>query len=167
MCDNIQPELPESYVRCCGKEHPVDLKEELDARTEEIEARLNKQPQQQLTEAQFRKLRGKFFTVRHHRVKECNHLLDMINEPTFRNCEYCWWSFFSSHGELVQVTDKAMQEQGSGFIDKMRGREYRKRFCQYMSTLARFKKEVDEQKVAENMCSETNMSLRDNTQNEL
>jgi hypothetical protein len=98
---------------------------------------------QQLTELQFRELRGKYFTVRHYRVKPCNHLLDQINEPTFRNCENCWFTFFSSHGELVQVTDKAMQEQGAPFLDKMRGCTYRKMFCRYMSTLARLKREQD------------------------
>jgi hypothetical protein len=107
--------------------------------------KINAPAQQPLTEQQFRMLRGKFFTVRHNRVKECGHLLDQINEPTFRNCEYCWWAFFSSHGELVQVTDKAFQEQGVAFLDKMRGKKYRIQFCRYMSTLARFKKEADEQ----------------------
>jgi hypothetical protein len=109
----------------------------------------NEPSQPQITEQQFRELRGKYFTVRHPRVKECNHALDQINEPTFRNCQFCWFSFFSSHGELVQVTDKAIQEQGPAFLDKMRGREYRKRFCQYMSTLAHFQKEADERNRAE------------------
>lgn len=98
---------------------------------------------QQLTERQFRELRGKYFTIRHFRVRPCNHHLDQINEPTFRNCESCWFTFFSSHGELVQVTDKAIQEQGAPFLDKMRGRTYRKMFCRYMSTLARLKREQD------------------------
>jgi len=96
----------------------------------------------QLTESQFRELRGKYFSVRHYTVPECGHKLDMINEPTFRNCEYCWWAFFSSHGQLVQVTDEMFQTHGKAFLDKMRGVKYRKQFCRYMSTLARFKQEA-------------------------
>lgn len=114
-------------------------------RTPELEARLNAEPQKPLTEAQFRKLRGQFFTIRHHRVQPCNHLLDQINEPTFRNCESCWFVFFNSHAELVEVTDKAFQEQGFRFLDKMRGVTYRKAFTSFMSTIARMKKESDEQ----------------------
>jgi hypothetical protein len=104
---------------------------------------------QQLTELQFRELRGKYFTVRHYRVKPCNHLLDQINEPTFRNCESCWFCFFNSHGQLVEVTDKAFQEQGFRFLDKMRGVTYRKAFTSFMSTIARMKKESDEQQRSE------------------
>jgi len=97
----------------------------------------------QITPAQFRELRGKFFTVRHERVKTCGHALDNINEPTFRNCETCWFSFFASHGELVKVTDKALQEHGDAFLDKMRGRTYRKMFCRFMSTMNRLKKDAE------------------------
>ena len=110
--------------------------------TDSLLARLNN-PSNKLTESQFRELRGKYFTVRHHRVKECGHLLDMINEPTFRNCEYCWWAFFSSHGELVNVTDEAFKEHGPTFVDRLRGKQYRKMFTRYMSTLAAFKLEAD------------------------
>ena len=116
-----------------------------DPRTEELESRLNAEPQKPLTERQFRQLRGQYFTVRHHRVQPCGHLLDQINEPTFRNCEGCWFVFFNSHGPLVEVTDKALQEQGFRFLDKMRGRTYRKMFTRFMSTIARMKKESDEQ----------------------
>jgi hypothetical protein len=101
------------------------------------------QPQKPLTEAQFRKLRGMYFTVRHHRVQPCGHLLDQINEPTFRNCEACWFTFFNSHGPLVEVTDKAFQEQGFRFLDKMRGKTYRVMFTRFMSTIAQMKRESD------------------------
>lgn len=96
-----------------------------------------------LTEPQFRALRRAFFTVRHLVLPDCGHKLDQINQPKL-NCEFCWWAFFSSHGELVQVTDRAFQEQGSDFLDKMRGIRYRKMFIRYMSTLARLQKEAAE-----------------------
>jgi len=97
----------------------------------------------QITPAQFRELRGKFFTVRHERVKTCGHHLDKINEPTFRNCETCWFSFFASHGELVKVTDEALQEHGAGFVDKLRGKHYRVQFCRFMSTMNRLREESE------------------------
>ena len=115
--------------------------------TESLLAKLN-DPGQKLTESQFRELRGKYFTVRHLRVRECWHLLDQINEPTFRNCEYCWFAFFSSHGELVNVTDEAFKEHGAAFVDRLRGRKYRKMFTSYMSTLAAFKVEADAMQAA-------------------
>ncbi len=117
---------------------------ESDVRTPELETRLNAAPQKQLTEAEFRKLRGAYFTVCHFIVQPCGHKLDQINEPTFRNCEACWFCFFNSHGQLVQVTDKAFQEQGPAFLDKMRGMKYRKMFVRFMATIARLKKESDE-----------------------
>jgi hypothetical protein len=101
-------------------------------------------PQKQLTETEFRKLRGQYFTVRHQRVKPCGHKIDELNEPRHRNCEACWFCFFNSHAQLIEVTDKALQEQGPAFLDKMRGKKYREYFCKFMSTVARMKRESDE-----------------------
>jgi hypothetical protein len=105
-------------------------------------ARLN-DPTNTLSERQFRELRGKYFTVRHIPVSECGHKIDAMNEPTI-GCEWCWWTWFSGHAELVQTTDKAFQEHGKEFVIKMRGRRYLKYFLRYMSTLARFQKEQEE-----------------------
>jgi len=116
-------------------------------RTPEIESRLNAEPQKPLTERQFRQLRNLYFTVRHTLVKECGHKIDMINEPRHRNCETCYWAWFSAHGELVQVADRALQEQGKSFLVKMRGRHFYEMFVRYMSTLARFKKEQDDKEI--------------------
>ena len=110
--------------------------------TDSLLARLN-DPTNKLSERQFRELRGKYFTIRHPRVKECGHALDQINEPTFRNCQTCWFSFFSTHAELVTVTDEAFREHGAAFVDKMRGRRYRTMFTRFMATMARFKQESD------------------------
>ena len=100
------------------------------------------EPQVPLNEAQFRKLRGQYFTVRHDLVGQCGHKIDRMNEPSI-GCEWCWWTWFSGHGELIQTTDRALQEQGKYFVIKMRGKRYLKYFLRYMSTLARFKKEQD------------------------
>jgi hypothetical protein len=97
----------------------------------------------QITESQLRELRGKYFTVRHDVVKECGHKIDRMNEPSI-GCEWCWWTWFSGHGELVKTTDEALQEHGKEFVIKLRGRRYLKYFLRFMSTLARFKKEQEE-----------------------
>ena len=120
------------HTDACGSTPEVDS----------LLSRLN-DPGTKLTERQFRELRGRFFTIRHIRVPQCQHLLDQINEPTFRNCEWCWYTFFNSHGELVNVTDEAFKEHGPAFIDKLRGQQYRKMFVRFMSTLAAFKLEAD------------------------
>jgi hypothetical protein len=112
------------------------------------------QPTQPLTEDMMRKLRGQYFTVRHHRVQPCGHLLDQIMEPTFRNCQPCWFVFYNSHAQLVEVTDKALREQGKDFIIKMRGKQYFKMFTRFMSTIARLKKESDERARAEGTYNE-------------
>jgi hypothetical protein len=98
-------------------------------------------PPKLMTESEFRMMRRMHFTVRHGRVDVCGHRFDSITEPR-NNCEYCWWAFFKSHGELVQVTDRAYQEQGSDFVDKLRGVKYRKNFLKFMATLAKFQAEA-------------------------
>lgn len=111
--------------------------------TDSLLARLN-DPTSKLTESQFRELRGRYFTVRHLRVKECGHKIDTMNEPSI-GCEWCWWTWLSGHAELVQTTDEAFREHGKDFVIRLRGRRYLKYFLRYMATVARFKKEQDEQ----------------------
>lgn len=97
---------------------------------------------EQMTLRQFKALRGKYFTVRHKRMEPCGHRLDQVTEPR-NNCEFCWFAFFQTHGELVQTADKAAMEQGIDFLDKMRGVKWRKMFLRFMSTVAMFKKEME------------------------
>ena len=104
----------------------------------------NVQPQKQLTESQFRQLRGLYFTVRHHKVQPCGHKIDELNEPRHRNCQSCWFLFFESHPQLVEVTDRAFIDQGTKFLDKMRGKAYTKWFGRFMATKLRLKQESDE-----------------------
>lgn len=111
--------------------------------TPEIEAAPTPPPPMTLRE--FKKLRAKYFTVKHQRMEPCGHRLDAMNEPR-NNCEYCWFAFFQTHGELVQTTDRAIQEQGTDFVDKMRGIKYRKMFLRFMSTMAMFQKEIERAK---------------------
>jgi len=109
----------------------------------------------QITESQLRELRGKYFTVRHPRVPECNHKSDVINEPRHRNCQHCWFSWLESHQELVKVADEAYIEQGKEFLDKMRGKTFRIMFCRYMATKLKIKKETEQNGSSERLNRET------------
>ena len=113
-------------------------------------------PPQTLTETQFRALRRQYFTVRHGRCQPCGHRLDQITEPR-NNCEPCWWAFFETHLALVETADRAYQEQGSNFLDKMRGMKFRRFFTRYMSTKLRLQQEQGEQ------CQITNPTISSET----
>jgi hypothetical protein len=93
-----------------------------------------------LTEALMRKLRGKYFTVRHPLLTDCGHKLDMINQPK-NNCENCWFQFFNTHAQLVEVTDQFFRTHGKNALVGMRGIKYAKNFGRYMVTVAHFMKE--------------------------
>jgi hypothetical protein len=94
----------------------------------------------ELTEGMMRKLRGKYFTVRHPLLTTCGHKLDMINQPK-TSCENCWWQFFNVHPQLVEVTDQFFRTQGKRSLISMRGKVYTKMFTRYMATVLHFMKE--------------------------
>lgn len=98
------------------------------------------QPPQQLTEAMIRKLRAKYFTVRHQRLEGCGHKFDEINQPRF-NCENCWFQWFNTHPQLVEVTDQFYRTHGAKALEAMRGTKYLKNFRRYMATVIHFMKE--------------------------
>jgi hypothetical protein len=114
---------------------------------------------EQMTLRQFRALRAKYFTVKHKRMEPCGHRLDAINEPR-NNCEFCWFAFFQTHGELVQTVDRAAMEQGLDFIDRMRGRKFRVMFLRFMSTVAMFKQEIEAAKGQDGQAGENQSSER-------
>jgi hypothetical protein len=103
----------------------------------------------QISEAELRVLRRLHFTVRHDRVDLCGHKLDRMNQPT-TNCEYCWFVWFNSHGQLVQAVDRAFQEQGKDFVIKLRGVKFLKMFLRFMSTVAKLKAEEEQKNEEKN-----------------
>lgn len=86
-----------------------------------------------LTEAMLRKLRAKYFTVRHPVVPECGHKIDQINEPK-TNCHTCWYVWFEIHPQLVEVADQFYKTEGKRPLIGMRGEKFVKFFEKYMST---------------------------------
>lgn len=94
----------------------------------------------ELTESLLRKLRGRYFTVRHVFLKDCGHKLDMINQPK-NNCDNCWFQFFNTHGELVQVADQFYRTHGKNAMEAMRGKKFVKNFGRFMVTVLAMKAE--------------------------
>jgi len=94
----------------------------------------------QLTERLLSKLRAKYFTVRHPLLTECGHKLDMINQPK-NNCENCWFQFFNTHPQLVEVADQFYRTHGKKPMIGMRGVKFVKNFGRYMVTVAHFMKQ--------------------------
>src|SRR5208282_4826812 len=95
----------------------------------------------EVTPALLSKLRGKYFTVRHVRLGACGHKLDMVNEPRHRNCENCWWNFFNTHPQLVEVADQFFRTHGKKPMVGMRGEKFVKMFLRYMATIIHLMKQ--------------------------
>jgi hypothetical protein len=89
----------------------------------------------QLTPEMIRKLRGKYFTVR-HAAGECGHKIDAINQPK-NNCHDCWGVFFNTHPQLVEVAHQFYQTQGRKPMVGMRGEKFVRMFEKYMALLYR------------------------------
>lgn len=98
----------------------------------------------ELTERLMAKLRSHYFTVRHPVLANCGHKMDQLRQPR-TGCENCWWQWFNTHAELVEVTDQFYRTQGRGPLIAMRGRKYVKMFFRFMSTVAHMKAEVEAQ----------------------
>ena len=89
----------------------------------------------QMTPELLRKLRGKYFTVRHIRVA-CGHKLDQINQPK-NNCDECWAAFFGTHPQLVEIAHQMYQTQGRNPIVGLRGEKFVKMFERFMALMYR------------------------------
>lgn len=81
-----------------------------------------------------KRLRGKYFTVRHVPMP-CGHKLDVVNEPSHRNCETCWFYFFNTHPQLVEVADQMYRTLGANAVMGLRGGKFVKMFKRYMATM--------------------------------
>src|SRR5208337_328718 len=93
-----------------------------------------------VTERLLRSLRGKYFTVKHVRLGVCGHLLDMLNQPR-NNCEQCWFQWFNTHPQLVEVADQFFRTHGKKPMIGMRGEKFVKNFLRYMSTIIHLMKQ--------------------------
>lgn len=94
-----------------------------------------------LSPKQLKAARGQFFTVKHILLKDCEHKMDVLNEPRHRNCDNCWFNFFNTHPALIDTVNDAWRDQGKAFIIKLRGRQFAKQFGRFMKTVTEMAKE--------------------------
>lgn len=95
-----------------------------------------------ITPELIRKLRGRYFTIRHSRLEACGHRFDLVNEPR-NNCDLCWVNFFAYHPDLVETADKFYIAHGKEPLIAMRGKKFFRYFTMYMSTLYHEQKEKE------------------------
>jgi hypothetical protein len=98
-----------------------------------------------------------------YQVLPCGHKFVEGKEPK-RNCEQCWFTFFSVYGELTQTADEAFVTHGEAALVQLRGRKFTNNFKKYMSTLAHYQQIVKAQSEAiqnESSTSSTEVSSED------
>jgi len=98
-----------------------------------------------INERTLRLIRGKTFTVRHILLEDCQHKMDMQNQPK-TGCENCWYQWLNHHGTLVQTAHEFYQQFGKERLVAMRGAKFVKMFLRFMSTIAHM---IEEQKKQE------------------
>jgi hypothetical protein len=98
-----------------------------------------------INERTLRLIRGKTFTVRHILLEDCQHKMDMQNQPK-TGCENCWYQWLNHHGTLVQTAHEFYQQFGKERLVAMRGKVFVKMFLRFMSTIAHM---IEEQKAQE------------------
>ena len=84
-------------------------------------------------------------TIAHPRVTQCGHRLDLGRQPRHRNCESCWFAWFNTNGKVSQQCDEMFQSDDGVLIEHLQGTKFLKRWLQFMATLAKWKKQAEEQ----------------------
>jgi hypothetical protein len=97
----------------------------------------------ELTPQLLKRLRGKYFTVKHPRLTACGHKMDLMNEPR-TNCEDCWFAWFNTHQKLVEVADEMYRAKGKEALIGMRGKRFFKMFVRFMVTIIQLAKEQEQ-----------------------
>lgn len=100
-----------------------------------------------INERTLRLIRGKTFTVRHILLEDCQHKMDMQNQPK-TGCENCWYQWLNHHGTLVQTAHEFYQQFGKERLVAMRGAKFVKMFLRFMSTIAHMIEEQKKQEAA-------------------
>ena len=96
-------------------------------------------------EVDWHKLNRLYVTRRLPMIQECGHKFDSSREPK-NNCEWCWFTYFNSNGEMVKAADQCFQEAGKDVLERIKGKRFVKMFVRFMATVAKF---VAEQKAKE------------------
>ncbi len=112
------------------------------------------EPPKPPTRKEWGKIMRLFFTVERGTIRTCGHKLGvvdhrngkvLINEEPKTNCPDCWFSFFNENADLVSTADQCFSQEGKETLTRIRGAKFTKNFGRFMSTMARFKAELDAQ----------------------
>jgi hypothetical protein len=98
-----------------------------------------------INERTLRLIRGKTFTVRHILLEDCQHKMDMQNQPR-NHCQNCWYQWLNHHGTLVQTAHEFYQQYGKERLVSLRGKVFVTMWLRFMSTIAHM---IEEQKAQE------------------
>jgi hypothetical protein len=98
-----------------------------------------------INERTLRLIRGKTFTVRHILLEDCQHKMDMQNQPR-NHCQNCWYQWLNHHGTLVQTAHEFYQQYGKERLVALRGKVFVTMWLRFMSTIAHM---IEEQKAQE------------------
>lgn len=98
----------------------------------------NKQP----TLAEYKRAMNQYFTVRRATVNECGHKYNDMDQPR-NNCEFCWFAYLNSHGDLVKLADEVFWKDQGKLLARLKGDKFVKMFKRFMSTVARWKEEAE------------------------
>jgi hypothetical protein len=98
-----------------------------------------------LNERTLRFIRGKTFTVRHILLEDCQHKMDIQNQPR-NHCQNCWYQWLNHHGTLVQTAHEFYQQYGKERLVALRGKVFVTMWLRFMSTIAHM---LEEQKAQE------------------
>jgi hypothetical protein len=103
----------------------------------------------EITRSEFKEDRRLHFTVRHGSISRCGHRFNSSTEPRHRNCEMCWFAFFSVHKAAVETCDEVYKKFGLKGLVQVYGKEFSKNYTKFMATLAQWKDVTEKQKTNE------------------
>jgi hypothetical protein len=76
-------------------------------------------------------------------VLACGHKFRGQFEPSHRNCERCWFTYFQVNGELTQSVEEAFAVGGPKLIDQLKTKTFTHNFRKFMSTVAFLKQQQE------------------------
>jgi hypothetical protein len=73
----------------------------------------------------------------------CFHKYDNMRQPKHRNCDNCWFHFFSNNLQMVEVTDTMYKNFGKSRVVESQGEKFFKKFTQFMSLMTKKQAELE------------------------
>jgi hypothetical protein len=77
----------------------------------------------------------------------CGHKFVPGKEPRHRGCQVCWFTYFTTYGELTRTADEVYVNHGEAALVQLRGRTFTTNFLKYMGAIAQWKALSEQQAV--------------------